>query len=453
MVVGHISSTVDLRLSSDALQLDARLAPDLEAIPRAALFALIEEKCAQLGITLSAGSLDLPALLRTYTWGDWITLLRGVRPVAPTDGRLELVVPIPVADARGLVRNRRQAVRAGTVLACRQAGVAGVQGLDLLGRAIVPRAPREVRLPQGHNTEVIEDGMLLRASCDGEVLLRNLVIEVVPMYVHAGDLPQGTQLVLGETSVFITGSVGARAGIAADGEIYIQGDVFEADVRSRSSSVTVLGGVSGSSQRSTVLHAAKDIVCGAVSHAVLSAGGDIRLRTNAWHSRLKAENVYLPRSLEHSLVDVQLQVEGAVLPTLEQESYYVPVAQDRQHVRFWAHLRASIALHGTPPLSFRTCTILDLSTGGARCRLPQDMPEPAPGAIVQLKFTLPGSRDQVIAIARVRRQIRPGVVGIAFLQMSQEDQHRLTTLSLQRVLNRAQGELASRDRRKGNDPS
>ena len=115
--------------------------------------------------------------------------------------------------------------------------------------------------------------------------------------------------------------------------------------------------------------------------------------------------------------------------------------------------RKEIASHGMGVLQFQTCTVLDLSTGGARCVLHSKDLDPGPGSVVQIKLTLPDYRNQMFIIGRVSRKIGEGLVGVTFLQTTQRDQNRLTDYCLQLVLKRPNHLLASKDLRGTNVPS
>src|SRR5581483_94034 len=138
------------------------------------------------------------------------------------------------------------------------------------------------------------------------------------------------------------------------------------------------------------------------------AGQDLHLRATAKRCTLEVGgNVYLGESLEASMREVTLSVNGGVLPRLQPLPELVAMAPnaERQHVRVATQIRARMALHGVPPLTFRPCILEDLSEGGARCRLTEATPElvPAPGAIIQLKFALPGAAEHLLGIGRVVR--------------------------------------------------
>ena len=278
----------------------------------------------------------------------------------------------------------------------------------------------------------------------GEVLLRNLQIEIVPMHVHEGDLTAQDAPLVTQQAVFVTGAVREQARIEADGEIYVHGEVRNAQVWSRDQAITVVGAVSGTAQEPSVLRAHGDILCGPVTHSRLTASGDIHLRGVARQSTLRAGgSVYLPDSLESSLLDVRLQIEGGLFPG-QLSSTLPELADTRQHVRVSMRLRALLAVHHSPPLAFRTCTILNMSVSGARCQFPNRDHRLEPGMLVQLKFMLPDSRDYTLVVARVAREITEHVIGLEFLQITQRDQHHLTTYCLQLLLKRMHGQGSSR---------
>src|SRR5581483_1359982 len=137
------------------------------------------------------------------------------------------------------------------------------------------------------NTAVGDDGATLYAACDGEVRLRSLAIDVIPMHVHEGDVRAGDSPLSVKRALFITGSV--RGGqIDAGGEVYVQGDVYESRIQSEGAGITVAGWVEGTSRRRSALRARSAIHCGSVLAADLRAGDDIHVSGDIRQSVLRA---------------------------------------------------------------------------------------------------------------------------------------------------------------------
>jgi hypothetical protein len=369
-------------------------------------------------------------------------------PVPPIDDRIELLVAIPIAPKHGDVQGRRQVVRAGTLLARRLPGRPGKPGVDVQGRPVPVREPRKMRLPQGPNTTVNDNGTGLRAMCDGEVTMRNLLVEVQPMTVHEGDVQAGASIVAVRGSLFITGSVGESACVEATEDICIQGQVREASVVSQNGNIAVMGSVTGTTRQPAALEAGGDITCGPLRHGRVVAGGDLHLLAEAWQSTLHmGGNLFLDHLVEQCLRDVVLQVEGGIFPRMQYYAVPTTEATERQHVRVTISEQAWIALHTAPPLQFLPCTILDLSANGARIKLEAPNAEYVPGTLVQFKFKLPSTTDQTLSVARVARRVSPDVVSVTFLQITQRDQNYLTAFLMRMHMSRPGMQAALRDRR------
>jgi len=123
------------------------------------------------------------------------------------------------------------------------------------------------------------------------------------------------------------------------------------------------------------------------------------------------------------------------------------VAGERQFVRVGCSIPAEIAVHTRPPLSFRRCTVVDLSAGGAKCVYAEVRGQAQLGAFVQLKLVLPGTRGQLFVLAHLMRVVAPGVVGLNFIQMTDRDRSRLTACCQQLLLKRSTAMLSSPEQR------
>ncbi len=439
---------ITLRLSADAMKLEVSFTRQALHVARTELVHALIAQCQLLKLEFSPTRQYLDLLLAKFTPFTWITLLKGTEPTAPVDGRVEVVVPVQVAGARASTHPRKCVVRAGAILARRQPGISGRPGTDLLGREVPARAPLEPKLPQSINTEISEDGMELLSVCDGEAVLRNLAIEVIPLLLHEGDVPAGTTFISEVLPVYIRGTVLEGAFVQAEGDVFIDGDVVEAQVLSTASTVTVAGSIGGTRQRTSTIRAARDVTFEQARLAHVHAGTDIHVLGCAWQCSLQGHgNIYLRDTVEEALQDVLIEIAGGVFPVFDRAASQVEGARERQYVRLGCHIPAEIAVHTGPPLSFRRCTVVDLSAGGAKCVYADPRRQPSAGSFVQLKAVLPGTRGQFIVLARVVRLVAPGVLGLSFLQMTHRDHGRLTTYCQQEVLKRSTVVLTSPEQR------
>lgn len=439
------------------MYLDVRVALAAATEPLDTLAEQICASSATVGVDLRLTGADLGAWLRTFRPGRWATLVSGTAPAPPVDGWVELLVPVVTTgssdeteetDSRSLGRallGPRCAARSGTALARIIPGRAGSPGYDLLGRTVAPRLLVDVQLPQGRNTVTSPDATTLLAACDGEVHARRHLIDVLPMRVWDGDIGPADSPVAAENGLFVIGSI-TSARVAAAGDIYVTGDVFESGVTSEGATVAVAGSVNGSERRVSTVCANSHIACGSIRLAEIRAGGDIHIKDDARQSRLIADGSVYVQSIDKCLIDVQLRLGGGLVPAQELVRRLAGLPPDRQHFRIALAREASLAIYGQAPPVFESCTIVDLSTSGARCRVAG--PELRPGAIVQLKFDLPNDHDHVFVIARIARWIAPGVIGLAFLQMTERDQHRLKMFCVRSLMERGYRNLPAREGRR-----
>ncbi len=419
-------------------------------MPAEALAEAVREQSHRLRVTLPFAPSDLKARLLSCRIGAWTRLLSGTEPTSPLDGRVELLAPVPVLSHLQQFQETHYAVRAGTPLARLHAAQSGRPGFDLLGRRHQAREPRKARLPRGRNTMLSDDGTVLYAACDGEVVLRNLMLHVFPMHVRDGDLEAADGVLASENGVFVRGSLRPGARIVASGHIYVAGDIHEAIVQSETGNISVSGSILGAVARPTLLQAGNNISITNVLYGTLSAGGGIWLLREARRSTLRAAgDLYLHNSLDASLRDVQIELGGGVVTKQAVAVTQLAMLTERQHFRVSMAVQAAIALHGVQPLRFHPCWILDVSSSGARCRVTEHalIDHLVPNTAVQLKFALPDRRDLVLVIARVARLIAPGVIGVEFVHMTQHDHQHLADLCVRSMLRRAHVGLPRSDDR------
>ena len=418
---------IQLRLSEDGRTLEVFLPVNYLSVSTAVLLEQIRQQSEVLQLYAPLNAENLAASLRECRYGTWIPILKRMLPTVPVDEKVELLVPVAVSGQQG--PGAYQAVRAGTPIARLRPSQPGLPGYDLLTGVIPVRAPRQARLPQGAYTVLSTDGKLLLAECDGEVVLRQMALHVLPSHVHDGDLTVADGPLKTSTGVTVQGNVQAGATIEAVGDIHIAGDVEDAHLTSLRGSIAVSGGVTGSPSQPSRLQAFANVRCGAMLHVKVTAGQDLHLLATANYCTLHvAGNVYLEQSLEDGLHKVSLTVGGGVLPRLSPPELVAMVPEvERQHVRVPTQLSAQLALHDLPPLAFRSCVLHDLSSSGVRLRLAETTSEPMPavGTIVQVKFALPAAAEQILGIGRVVRMIGRAEAGIAFLQMRGHDQECL----------------------------
>ncbi len=127
--------------------------------------------------------------------------------------------------------NLIQNVVEGQVLAKKIPAEKGSPGRTITGKLIPAKDGRDTAIGIGKNVELEEDGMSLRATINGQVILTADKINVEPIYVVQGDVnlkSGGNVIFLG--TVFVRGSVADGFKVKASGNIEVLGNVGKAEL-------------------------------------------------------------------------------------------------------------------------------------------------------------------------------------------------------------------------------
>ncbi len=161
----------------------------------------------------------------------------------------------------------------------------GKPGKTVTGRTAEPRKVRDARIPMGRGTKIDEnDPNLLLADIPGSVRLafNQVVVDKVLSVPRDVDFSIGNIDIDG--GVQIGGNVLPGFRVRATGDIHVEGYVESATIES-GASVWVSKGILGQENK-TVLRAEKDIHAKFATNAVIRAGGDISIHSEAVNCRL-----------------------------------------------------------------------------------------------------------------------------------------------------------------------
>lgn len=108
--------------------------------------------------------------------------------------------------------------------------VPGKPGVRVDGSVAEPKKIQEIKIPQGANTELTEDGLHLIASIDGDLDYRNGVFQISPVLVIPGDVDYNVGNINFKGDVCIKGDVRENFSVTATGSITVAGLVEAADI-------------------------------------------------------------------------------------------------------------------------------------------------------------------------------------------------------------------------------
>ncbi len=171
----------------------------------------------------------------------------------------------------------------GDILAVRILQTEGVPGKDIYGNEVPAQHGKPIPIPQGKNTEIINENELV-ALMDGQIVDTGKKIDIDPHLVVKDGVGVGSGNIDFTGSVEVKGNVEAGFSVKATGDIEISGMVSGGDVTGNN--IFVHGGISGMSRGK--IKAKEDVRAVFAENADIEAGQDIYLSDVSLHSELRA---------------------------------------------------------------------------------------------------------------------------------------------------------------------
>jgi uncharacterized protein len=167
--------------------------------------------------------------------------------------------------------------------------VPGTPGTTVTGESIDPPVVDDVSVIIGKGA--FTDGDTIVALVDGAVLFDGKTIKVSNSKTIKGDVDHSTGNVLFNGFLKIEGTVRSGAKVTSTGDIIIDGDVEDAEVKC-GGSVIIQGGAAGDT-RGTI-NCTGSLLLKYASNFSITAGKDVTIRENALHTAIVAdENVWV----------------------------------------------------------------------------------------------------------------------------------------------------------------
>ena len=183
----------------------------------------------------------------------------------------------------GLIQN----VHEGELLATKRlVATSGVPGKKITGEIIPAPTVADIKLPAGKNTIISEDGLELRAACDGQVIFSNERISVEALYEVKGDVNLATGNIDFLGTVDISGNVEDGFRVRAEGDVQIRGGVGKSLIRA-GGTVAVGAGIQGADVAE--IWAGRDVISKFIDSVRVVSKGSVIVAQEILHSFIDAE--------------------------------------------------------------------------------------------------------------------------------------------------------------------
>ncbi|MFC1539006.1 DUF342 domain-containing protein [Candidatus Latescibacterota bacterium] len=177
---------------------------------------------------------------------------------------------------------------------------AGEPGKDIFGNKIKGLLGRDLKIVLGPGTKLDEnDPDLVVAAHDGEVLLKNGIMQISEVHNIPGDVDFSTGNVKFKGTVKISGTVKSGFEVLADGTVEVVGNVEDAKIES-GCDVIIYGGCVGSGEGTII--AQRDVSVKFVENQHIKAKRDIIISGEAYHAILQAGRSITSKGKKGSIV-------------------------------------------------------------------------------------------------------------------------------------------------------
>ncbi len=181
----------------------------------------------------------------------------------------------------GLVIN----VKKGELLAEIIPPTRGIPGKTVTDKIIPAKNGKEAKIHAGKNVIISKDGNKLFAGIDGQPVISNNKLSVLPILEIKGDVGPATGNIDFLGSVVVLGNVKTGFTIKANGDVEVNGIVEAAEIET-DGNIIIRRGVQG--QGKGILKAKKSFTAKYIENATVEAGENINIADAAMHSCLLA---------------------------------------------------------------------------------------------------------------------------------------------------------------------
>lgn len=179
-------------------------------------------------------------------------------------------------------------VKIGDVIATKTSPKIGEDGYNIFGESIKGKIGKDIRMPIGKHTKVLEDGLTLVATIDGQIDYDGHSLSISPTFYVDKDVDSSTGNIDFIGNVVVEGIVHSGFSIKAKGNVEVRGYVEAAQIEA-DGDIILRHGIQGNEKgflkaRGNILakfiqrseaYASGDIIAEAILHSQVAADGEI----------------------------------------------------------------------------------------------------------------------------------------------------------------------------------
>jgi len=266
-------------------------------------------------------------------YADKLPIAEGIPPEKGEDGRIEYKVNlwkkelIPKENPDGTVDFREigyvENVLKGDILAVKIPPIEGTPGVNVYGEPVPPKKGKDVRLPKGKNTEILEDGLTLVSTISGVpgMLMRGGNISVSPLLEVKRDVDFSTGNIDFVGNVLVKGTIRSNFRVKCERNLDVWEDIENADVEV-GGNLIVRRGIYGEIERTITVNG--NLVAKIIRNANINVKDDIIVEQGIMDSRVKCGGKVVVTSSKGVISGGEIRAYAGVYTTNLGSSFGTP---------------------------------------------------------------------------------------------------------------------------------
>ncbi len=314
-----------------------------------------EISVAKLQMALSANNVKVAPdykainkMVNSKTYNEPVIVASGKPPIAGEDGYIKWYfeteskkIEIEIDDQGNV--DYHKILKINTVNANEMIGekidpVSGVDGFNVFNEPIKAKAPKLAKMVKGKNVEITTDGYFFQSLISGQLIIKNDVPSVMPLFEVKGDVDYSTGNIEFNGSVIVHGTVLDGFSVKSEGNIEIKKTVNAAILEAKGN-VILVGGFIGKEAGS--IKAGGKIGAKFIQGGVIYSDDEVIVENNIMHSNVTSGRQVVVKGKKAAIVGgrifaseyVEAQTIGAPAGTKTQIDVGVDILKEQEIVR------------------------------------------------------------------------------------------------------------------------
>lgn len=187
----------------------------------------------------------------------------------------------------------------------------GEDGIDIFGKTITAKIPKDIQIIPGKNTYVTDDGMYLKSKIDGQLIQKGKSLSVEPVLTIPGNVDYATGNIDFLGSVIVKGNVISGFSIKSGKDIYVEGLVEDCELKAEGC-IVVNNGILGNEEFLHTIYAKEGIKAQFIQHMKIKTDGSVEVSKHILHSTIEARDKVIVTSGTGKIIGGEIKSQKGI---------------------------------------------------------------------------------------------------------------------------------------------